>query len=366
MGSIEMQKRVVFLDWLRVVACLMVVFIHSTEPFYIGAQGRFQIASRADALWVTFFESLCRICVPLFVMTSSYLLFPVRQSTGEFFRRRFMRVVVPFVVWSFAYVFVYGETVVKFLFNFPDSGGHLWFVPMLLGLYLVMPILSPWAEKVTKRELRGWILLWFVTTLIPFGRWLWSVLFGVPSFGAIPYVWGEAPWNPFGMFHYVSGFVGYLLLGLYARRFPSDHTVGQALCRAVPVWLVGVAGMAFGFYLRIGGTYPTDGTYAATVDSELFLEYCSLFVALGTVGVFQVLRCVTAAGAVYRRVIVPLSQASYRIYLVHLMILLTLAPHVVGHFPTPVAIVVLALATFLLASLVSVFFRKSAVVRLLG
>ena len=30
------EKRVVFLDWLRVVACLMVMLIHSCEPFYLG------------------------------------------------------------------------------------------------------------------------------------------------------------------------------------------------------------------------------------------------------------------------------------------------------------------------------------------
>ena len=30
------RERVVFLDWLRVIACFMVMAIHSAEPFYLG------------------------------------------------------------------------------------------------------------------------------------------------------------------------------------------------------------------------------------------------------------------------------------------------------------------------------------------
>ena len=76
-GEIRMNKeRVVFLDWLRVIACFMVMAIHSAEPFYLGGTepNITHIASRWDMLWITVTECLCRACVPLFVMTSSYLL----------------------------------------------------------------------------------------------------------------------------------------------------------------------------------------------------------------------------------------------------------------------------------------------------
>ena len=88
------KERVVFLDWLRVIACFMVMAIHSAEPFYLGGTepNITHIASRWDMLWITVTECLCRIAVPLFVMTSSYLLFPVRRPTGEFFKRRLLRV----------------------------------------------------------------------------------------------------------------------------------------------------------------------------------------------------------------------------------------------------------------------------------
>ena len=94
------NERIVFLDWMRVVACFMVMAIHSAEPFYLGgaAPNITHIASRWDMLWITVTECICRSCVPLFTMASAYLLFPVNRTTGEFFRRRIVRVVVPFAI----------------------------------------------------------------------------------------------------------------------------------------------------------------------------------------------------------------------------------------------------------------------------
>lgn len=357
-GKGDAAGRCVFLDYLRVVACLMVVMIHCCEPYYIGDGGRCQVASAADAFWVAMVEMVCRSCVPLFVMTSAYLLFPVRGSTGDFFRRRLTRVGLPYVLWCGYYSLVHGSPIHRILFNFPDAGGHLWFVPMLLGLYVLMPLLSPWAERVGERELRGWILVWLATTLLPFARKLSVVLFGEPGFGVVPHLWGEAPWNPFGTFHYVSGFVGYALLGLYFRRFARALSFRETLKRALPFLAVGSAGMAFGFYFRFGGRFPFDAPYACVVDFELSLEYCSTFVALAVVGWFMVFRTFSRAGRLYRHLVLPLSRASYGTYLAHMTILLALLPHFKAHLPTPLAIVSLGLTTFAAASLVSLAGRR--------
>ncbi len=81
------------------------IFVHSIEPFYLDADGTY-IASAGDALWVTLLDSAARSAVPLFVLTSSYLLFPVAGGTERFFRRRFTKVVVPFLFWAILYAVV--------------------------------------------------------------------------------------------------------------------------------------------------------------------------------------------------------------------------------------------------------------------
>ena len=69
--------RIVFLDYLRVLACLMVIATHSCDSFYIGPGGVWQCASESDRLWISIIDSIMRAAVPLFVMTSSYLLLPL-------------------------------------------------------------------------------------------------------------------------------------------------------------------------------------------------------------------------------------------------------------------------------------------------
>jgi len=77
------NKRVVFLDYLRVFAIIMVLVVHCCEQYYFNANGELHFASAGDAFWVTVFDSAVRSCVPLFVMASAYLLFPVTKPTAR-------------------------------------------------------------------------------------------------------------------------------------------------------------------------------------------------------------------------------------------------------------------------------------------
>ena len=352
------QRRVVFLDYLRVIACFMVMAIHSAEPFYLGGEAPnvTSIASRWDMLWITLTECICRVAVPLFVMASSYLLFPVRRSTGGFFRRRLMRVVVPFAVWSVAYVVAANGQFGRLAFNFPDEGGHLWFVPMLLGLYILMPLLSPWAEKVSRRELRWWIALWLFTTTFPFLRSLWEVVYGSPSFGAVPYLYGECPWNMFGTFHYVSGFVGYMLLGLWFRKFASESTWAATAIKAIPLWIVGSAIIGIPFFLYVD-KFPFDAPYAHAVKMEMSIEYCSTGVALTTLAVFMFVRKLNFGGRSYERIVRPVSEASYGMYLLHMFILAPLSAALIPRLDTPTAIIATAISAFILSAVSALAIR---------
>lgn len=364
------DTRVVFLDYLRVIACFMVMLVHACEQFYFNDNGEFSVASRSSAAWAVLFDSACRASVPLFVMASAYLLFPLKRSTGDFIKRRFLRVCVPFVLFSFAYTIANSGSFGAMLFNFPmATGGHLWFVPMLLGVYLMMILLSPWAEKVSERELRGWIGVWLFTTLFPYLRRLCAALYGDPSFGAVPFLYGECPWNAFGTFQYVSGFFGYALLGLWFRRFATMPSWRKTLVCAVPMWVMGFAVIAGGFWFRIpfDGTFPLVRPYATAVDLEMSWEFCSFGVMLTTLAYFMVVRCIVSNGTFYRYAIRPLSESSYCMYLVHIFFLVAVMPFLKGAVSVPVAIIVGTLATFAASGLFGIIVRRIPVLgKLLG
>lgn len=254
-----MKERTVYIDYLRVVACFLVMVTHSCEPFYLGGEGSL-ILTETDAVWVAVLNSLPRACVALFVFASAYLQFPLHYTTGEFFKKRALRILPPFLVWTLVYALVWGEPVQNFkdlLLNFNYAAGHLWFVYMLLGLYLIMPLLSPWAERVGKRELQVYLGIWLFTTLIPLIRqWVGGaapVIYGpsgIPNSAKYP-LWGEASWNTYGVFYYLTGFVGYLLLALYVRKFVGKLSWRKTLGIALPAFLVGFAICCGGFLSRV-------------------------------------------------------------------------------------------------------------------
>ena len=384
MTQLKTENRVVWVDWLRVAACFMVILVHSTEPFYLGGEGS-QILTEMDAYWASFFDSVARACVPLFIVASSYLQFPLHYSSGEFLRRRVVRVLVPFLLWSAVYALVWGEPAENFknlLLNFNYAAGHLWFVYMLIGVYLLMPLLSPWAERVSKRELQVYLAICAFTTLIPIIRdWYagggenLTVIYGVSGLPrpALTPLWGEASWNTYGTFYYLSGFVGYLLLGLYLRRFVGELSWKRTLVIAVPCYLAGFAVVFGGFLWRVfescGGVFPATGLVEKAVWWETTWCNDTIGVVLMTVAWLLVFKKIKCSGGFYKNVLLPVSKASYGIYLLHLLILVPISGAVrewlgvglegkLGLWTSPVEIVVAALLGFVGSAIVAVVLQK--------
>lgn len=384
MTQLKKENRVVWVDWLRVAACFMVLVVHSTEPFYLGGQGSL-ILTEMDAYWSSLFDSLVRACVPLFVVASSYLQFPIHYSSGEFLRRRVVRVLVPFLLWSVVYACAWGNPAENFrnlLFNFNYAAGHLWFVYMLIGVYLLMPLLSPWAERVSKRELQVYLAVCLFTSFIPLlrdylagGYEAISVIYGVSGLPrqAIFPLWGEASWNTYGVFYYMSGFMGYLLLGLYLRRFVGELSWGRTLSIAIPSYLVGFTVVFGGFLRRVfemtQGIFPVEGLVEKAVWWETTWCNDTIGVVLMTVAWLLIFKKIKCDGRFYQKVLLPVSKASYGVYLLHLLVLVPIcgairgwlgvgADGVLGIWTTPVEIILSSILGFTASVLVAVLLQK--------
>ena len=95
----------------------------------------------------------------------------------------------------------------------------------------------------------------------------------------------------------------------------------------------------------------------------------TLGVALMTVALILLFRKMTAAGGFYRRVLLPVSQASYGMYLAHLLILVAFSDlfrgalgvgeaGVLGVWTTPVEILLTAVCSFVTTAVGAVLVRK--------
>jgi hypothetical protein len=274
------------------------------------------------------------------------------------------------------------ENIKNLLFNFNYAAGHLWFVYMLIGVYLLMPLLSPWAERVGKRELQVYLGIWAFTTLIPLLRAIviggfdeMSFIYGVSGLPrqALTPLWGEAGWNSYGTFYYISGFVGYLLLGLYFRRFVGELSWKKTLAIALPCYMGGFAVVFGGFLRRVfdmaQGEFPLTGM----VDKAMWWEttWCNdtIGVMLMTIAWILLFKKIKSSGSFYNKVLLPVSKASYGVYLMHLLLLVPICNAVrnwlglgldgkLGLWTTPVEIILSAVAGFVLTAVVAVILQK--------
>ncbi len=298
--------RVPGMDVLRIIACFMVMMVHSGEPFYIGDGGA--IISE-NTFWVNTYGSLMRPCVPLFVMISGYFLLPSKDNMPVFYKKRFGRILMPFLFWSVMYLvipFVLGEygigqmliNILKIGINFNDLSGHLWFVYMLIGLYLFIPVISPWIKNASRKELHLFLLIWAITLFIPYVK----IFF--------PEILGEAYWNPNSSGYYFTGFLGYLVLGYYVKK-EIKWTRVKRTGIAVALVIAGYMVTSIGFAIRM----KTAPSIAAL---ELTWTFTSFNVAMMTLGIFLLLEKMVITGEKIRNTLAKISSLTYGMYLAHL------------------------------------------------
>jgi surface polysaccharide O-acyltransferase-like enzyme len=303
--------RLLFVDGIRAYAIVNVVLLHVAAPLVVQFPPPDPVA-----WWVAnVIDSFARPCVPLFFMVSGLLLLdPARQESSVlFFRKRFGRVMIPFLAWAGIYLawraFYHGEAlavgaVLRELFEGPIYI-HFWFLYVLLGLYLVTPILRPYARQADRAQLSYFLLLWFATV---------SLLPALNRFTGLQSAVGLV---------LTTGFVGYPVLGLALR---DVRLSGRA-------WILAVASL-------IALTFVTAyGSYRLTLPSGPFDEFFYSNLSPNVIGMslcsFLLLRSlpwqrIATRTPAAQRAVSWLSRMSFSIYLVHMIVLEMLSGGMLG------------------------------------
>ena len=326
--SNQKNQHIVWLDVVRFIAMFTVVCCHCTDPFnfYPGTAPNIGEIK----LWGAIYGSVLRPCVPLFVMITGALLLPVRGDTSTFYKKRIPRVFYPFLIWSVLYnlfpwitgllglnpqiildFFPYaGEEVMRqsfsvsleyilmIPFNFSILAVHMWYIYLLIGLYLYLPVFSAWVEKASERAKLMFLLAWGVTLLLPYYYQFVS-----------NYLWGTCSWNSFGMLYAFAGFNGYLLLGHYLKNL--EWSLKKTLAIGIPMFAVGYAVTFLGFRHITALPEYTDEML------ELFFTYCSLNVVMMTIPVFMLAKKVKVNSERMKKALANLTVCGFGIYMIH-------------------------------------------------
>ncbi len=293
----------VWVDFVRAVAIFGVVLIHAAAQSVMS----FDTIPRLDWWMANIADSAARSAVPLFFMLTGYLLLGKRETLITYGKKRFSKIIFPWVSWSIIYLFwkslyehqplTLGQAVEAFRGG--DVYFHLWFMYVLTALYVLIPLLRILTRRCTRADLVLLLLLWFLwVAVLP----LTQKTINFFSDKSITSIHLSA----------VLGHSGYLLLGHFLGRWPVPQRIAQI---AVSVYVVCAAATAIAthvFSAFSGEYFPYFYSY---LSPNVILMSVAAFICLKYWGINIVWR---SAFINFLKVLNPLSLG---IYLIHPIIL---------------------------------------------
>lgn len=351
--EVKGKENIGWIDLLRIIACFFVVFSHSCDPFIAQFDN-----DRESFLTGVFSGSLVRFCVPLFVMMTGVLIFPVRIGMGDFYKKRIGRVIIPLIFWSIALPVLYfiymsfftstSPSIVPenftlaatwnklylFIFNFSYDTTPLWYLYMLIGLYLITPILSGWIQQASQKDIKLFLYVWGISLLLPYIKMAAPLLGYAGNYGNMG-LFGICDWNDFGSFYYMSGFIGYLVLAYYLVKYPLTWSWEKTLSITIPLFWVGFLITSFG-YILTQKYFP--GNYA---NLEIVWYFAGINVFMMTFPIFVIIQKIkipSSAGLAH------LASLTFGIYLCHFIFVQIAYDLVIAFGPLPTLIRIICVA----------------------
>ena len=265
--------RLAYAELLRVVAMLAVIVLHVSggwlESLPVGT---------TDWHALNMWDSLCRWCVPVFVMCSGmFLLDPQKAlSWPSLFLRYILRMVTALLFWGAAYRLLYELAAgtlspaslprVLYAVILGNTETHLWYLTMTIGLYLLTPLLRAFVRGAKRSDFHWFFLVYALFMLvIP----LFLRLRGSQTVA----LYANRLYLNFTLGFPPLAFVGYYLAGYYLKTY----TLGR-LAEGL-IYVLGIAGGAF----TVLGTSLLSrraGALDVTLYSYLTPNVCAMAVAV--------------------------------------------------------------------------------------
>lgn len=268
------QKRSVYLDFLRVVACVLVVTAHVSASFIqeIPVESmNFKVMNSFDCFGI--------LGVPLFVMVSGALMLSEQyeENIRKLYGKKLLRLAGLYMFWLLFYntfTFIQGGVALNFenvkqeiLLDTLLGKGiyHLWFLPMLISLYLITPFIRAFTADL-KKCLLFLGLYFFFGSLIPT-----ALLFEFPYRTIV-----ASLYDRFDNYLFM-GYLGYYVLG---------HVLHEFLPKLKGKLLVGIGGiglLSFGIEVYVCNLYSERGEKLSTILNNpllltAFLSAAALFI----------------------------------------------------------------------------------------
>ena len=235
----KLSDRQVELDVIKAVAIIAVVLVHTTSLSY-------SYFPRNGIGWSSLLviDQLTRFCVPVFVALSGYGLgiknMDIGRDYNQFFRRRVVKLLPWYLFWSgiiYFYIRLGDEwnhvghySIWKIIFM-GKADYHLYFVPMIVSLYLIFPLMAILIKKF------GWRIIIFL-------GFLQALLYFFTSLEAEKIIKLGFSWGDQQQYLFFGSWIFYFALGIYLNFLPGVMSKKNYLIKLVAIMLV-ILGLLF-------------------------------------------------------------------------------------------------------------------------
>jgi surface polysaccharide O-acyltransferase-like enzyme len=298
-------KNIQYIDTLRALAIIGVIIVHVATPA-INMNFHKNMGFWSIGL---VYDSAVRFAVPLFLILSGVTMLGKEYNLAEFYKKRFTRVLIPFLFWLPAnWVFRWFmlrpfEQPKEFsdiinwagqLYLKDGVSVHLWYVYMILFLYIFLPFISKIVVHTNKKIILAFLIIWLIINTLQ--------SYKIISTDNFPFILKK-------MYAY-SLYAGYLVLGYYLKTISikSNHT--KLISFVVFVTTILIASIP---------------TYFLNVNSPkqnlILLGTFTINTVIQTVSVYFIFKDSNFINKYFSLIIKTISNYSFGVYLVHVMII---------------------------------------------
>ncbi len=307
------SNRVLWLDIVRATAIISVIVCHVTEAVYpLNMEFMSQTNWHTKLMAFTLF-TFGRLGVPFFLFATGYLLLDRsygRAGTWRFWKKNLLRLFITVEVWIVVYHFflhwLKGSEIritvlfknMLFLKNVEMS--HMWYIPMILGMYIFLPFVADSLQHIDFEILKLPISIVCV------------YLFVLPVMNVVCLAFGRNAGTNLLSLDYGGG-----IYGLY---FIMGYLLKKGILKRFHIWQLAFGGIS-GFFGVVGIQLFSYGR-----GNAYNVWYNNIFLLFGSMMFFEMISRLRIQKNCW--IWDSLSKYSFGIYLLHNMVLLILRVYV--------------------------------------
>lgn len=333
------HDRILWLDIDRDIAIFLVIIIHTTATTITA----FDQVSILNWIAADLYDSLAFIAVPLFVMISGYLLLDKTEDYKTFFKKRAIKIIIPLIAWTIIYIiayhYQYGTPVTLDLILSDLLTGnacwHLYFLYLIIGLYMITPLLRILLKNARPPDLWYIIILW---------------IFSVPIYGILS---EYMEINSNLVVQMMGGYVGFFILGYIIKQ--REITRKENICAEI-IFISCFAIISVGTFMMTDLNGKFNDTFMHTLSFTNIILTCTFFIVSKNIFV----KMERKIPQTIKKMIVTISGASFGIYLIHVLILNNVPTFVPAQ---ALNILVAAIIVFMVSTIIVLALQKIPIIR---